>query len=337
LLNSSNQPIKLSPKATFIFPNYQDYGYGIFLLDEKSRDYVLKNIQNEKDDFLRSMMWGTLWDSVRETELNPKDYVELAIKNVSSEKDELTIQTILSRVSTAMNYYLSDAQAKELAPELERVLLEKMTRAETLGQRVTFYRAFLNVASTEEAKQTLKDLLSLKFQIQGLTLKTKDKFDIVSKLLILGDKDAPQQLENLAKTESGDDAKRYAYAAGAGIGTAQNKEKFYNDFIGDRTISESWIEAAFAPFNSTRHSDLTLPYLEKALTELPNHKRNRKIFFVNAWLAAFVAGQKNEKALQIVQKFLDDEKNLDRDLRLKILEVSDGLERAVKIRAKFAK
>jgi hypothetical protein len=56
---------------TLVFPNYQDYGYGIFLLDDKSRDYVLKNIQNEKDPFLRSMMWGALWDSVREGELDP--------------------------------------------------------------------------------------------------------------------------------------------------------------------------------------------------------------------------------------------------------------------------
>src|SRR5206468_994947 len=75
-------------KVVFAFPNYQDYGYGIFLLDDKSRDYVLKNIQNEKDPFLRSMMWGSLWDSVRESELDPKDYVELAIKNLPTETDE---------------------------------------------------------------------------------------------------------------------------------------------------------------------------------------------------------------------------------------------------------
>ncbi len=64
----------------FIFPNYGDYGYGIFLLDEKSRDYVLKNIQNEKDPFLRTMMWGALWDSVREGELDPRVFVELVVK-----------------------------------------------------------------------------------------------------------------------------------------------------------------------------------------------------------------------------------------------------------------
>ena len=46
-------------------------------------------------------------------------------------------------------------------------------------------------------------------------------------------------------------------------------------------------------------------------------------------LAAFIGGQKNEEALEIVQKFLEDEKNLDRDLRLKVLEAVDNLERSV--------
>ena len=111
----------LETRIKFIFPNYQDYGYGIFLLDEKSRAYVLANIQTEKDDFLRSMMWGSLWDSVRFYELAPEDYVELVIKNLElsnrkriptsvdprldpkyvetfPETDESTISTLLNRV-----------------------------------------------------------------------------------------------------------------------------------------------------------------------------------------------------------------------------------------------
>ena len=91
------------------------------------------------------------------------------------------------------------------------------------------------------------------------------------------------------------------------------------------------------PFNSIRHNELTLPYLEKALAELPNLKRSRKIFFVNGWLGAFIGGQRSESALEIVNKFLADNPNLDKDLRLKILENADGLERAVKIRGKYGK
>jgi aminopeptidase N len=323
-------------KLSFAFPNYQDYGYGIFLLDEKSRAYVLENIQNEKDDFLRTMMWGSLWDSVREAELAPADYVRLVIKNLNVETDESTIQTLLGRVSTAMNYYLSDKQRDEFAAQVETILIDKMQNAPTLGQRITFYRAFLNVASTDKAKQTLKDVLSGKLQIKDLKLKTKDRFDIVTRLLILSDKDAPNLLAELEKTETSDEAKRYAYAARAGIATAENKQKFFGDFTANKELSESYIETAFAPFNSTKHADLTLPYLENALKELPNLKRNRKIFFVNGWLSAFIGGQKSEQALQIVNKFLMDNPSLDKDLRLKILEVSDNLERAVKIRKKFS-
>src|SRR5690606_15779422 len=51
MINGKASRRKEEPVA--VLPNYQDYGYGIFLLDERSRDYVLKNIQNEKDPFLR--------------------------------------------------------------------------------------------------------------------------------------------------------------------------------------------------------------------------------------------------------------------------------------------
>jgi aminopeptidase N len=345
--------------SLLIFPNYQDYGYGIFLLDEKSRDYVLANIQNEKDAFLRSMMWGSLWDSVREAELDPKTYVELAHKNLLNETDDLTIQTILNRVSTAMSYYLADAQRDALAPKVESLALAGMLRAKTPGQKITFFRAYLNFATSDDARRMLVKILRsggkpIEMETSGSVagkmpalelppLKTKDKFDIITRLLILenrkivGKSDAEELLAELEKTETSDDARRYAYAARAGIGKPENKAKYWNDFTNNKEISESWIEAAFVPFNSIRHSELTLPYLEKALAELPNLKRNRKIFFVNGWLAAFIGGQKTRPALEIVNKFLADNSNLDKDLRLKILENVDVIERAVKIREKFGK
>jgi aminopeptidase N len=77
-------------------------------------------------------------------------------------------------------------------------------------------------------------------------------------------------------------------------------------------------------------------YLERALAELPTLKRTRKIFFVNGWLAAFIGGQCNERALDTVRSFLQRNQQLDRDLRLKVLEVTDNLERCVRIRKKYA-
>ena len=377
-LNESNtyQTSNKTKKTKFIFPNYQDYGYGIFLLDEKSRAYVLENIQNEKDDFLRSMMWGSLWDSVRFYELAPEDYVKLVIKNINIETDESTIQTLLGRVSTAMNYYIASAgdsqsvpsasaggltsptrtSAKtgnaandklqpsadadgtdktELAAALEKLLINKVETAPSVGQKITYFRSLQSIGSSDATKQIFKDLLNGKSKLKDVELKTKDKFDLVTRLIVLGDKDALNILAELEKQNTDDAAKRYAYAARAGIATVSNKLKYWQDFTNNKEISESYIEAAFNVWNSPRHADLTLPYLEKALAELPNLKKNRKIFFVNGWLAAFIGGQKSEQALQIVNGFLAGNPNLDRDLRLKILENADNLERAVKIRAKY--
>ncbi len=360
-----------SNSILFAFANYQDYGYGIFLLDDKSRDYVLKNVANEKDPFLRSMMYGALWDSVREAELDPKDYIELVIKNLGSselrleprktitpkgvtlngEDDETIIQSLLGRVGTAMNYYLSEAQRTAIAPRLEAVLLDRLQHSETPGQRITFYRAYVANATTASSRVVLKEMLRQGGAGQRPadalragsprsdmpTLRTKDRFDIITRLAILGDPDAPKLLATLEKTETGDDAKRYAYAAHAAFGTAENKAKFWNDFINNKDISESWIEAAMGPFNNIRHAGLTQQYLTKALAELPNLKRTRKIFFVNGWLGAFLGGQRDQAALDAVNKFLADNPTLDRDLRLKILENVDLIERAVKIRGKYGK
>jgi aminopeptidase N len=78
---------------------------------------------------------------------------------------------------------------------------------------------------------------------------------------------------------------------------------------------------------------LTLPYLRQALDALPQVKHDRKIFFLLAWLNAFVGGQQSAEAQSEVLEFLRTA-SLDKDVRLKILEVSDELDRTVKIREK---
>ncbi len=337
----------------FVFPNYRDFGYGIFLLDETSKKYILDNIQDENDSFLRSMMWGALWDSVRFAELDPSEYIDLAIKNIGIETDQTTISSILGRVRTAHAYYLDDTSRKAFGPKLEKLLMGKMNSAKSDGELLTYYRSYLEVAESPDAITFLKALSSddtVKGQRilsnSGSTatygrlskvLRPKDRFDIAAKMIVAGEKDAAEILAALEKANTDDASKRDAYAAKAGYAAAQDKKKYFDDFISNKEISESWIEAAFDVWNEPAQDDLTLPYLERALAELPNLKRGRKIFFVNGWLGAFIGGQKSPESLRVVDKFLHDNPNLDADLRRKVLERVDGLERAVRIRAKYAK
>jgi aminopeptidase N len=53
-----------------------------------------------------------------------------------------------------------------------------------------------------------------------------------------------------------------------------------------------------------------------------------------AWLSAFIEGQQSPEAQAEVHQYLATA-TIDEDLRLKILQVSDELDRTVKIRSKY--
>lgn len=99
-------------------------------------------------------------------------------------------------------------------------------------------------------------------------------------------------------------------------------------------MPEDFVTASLGSFNAWNQRELTLQFLKPALDALPQIKRQRKIFFINGWLSSFVAGQTTTAAQTIVNDFLK-QPDLDPDLRLKVLEVKDDLDRTVRIRARW--
>ncbi len=96
-------------------------------------------------------------------------------------------------------------------------------------------------------------------------------------------------------------------------------------------MPERWIEEALPAFNAVEHQDLTRAHLRAALAALPELRSRHKIFFVNAWLSAFVGGQVDAQALALAEQAAADPA-LAPDLRRKLLEVTDELARTVAIR-----
>ena len=90
--------------------------------------------------------------------------------------------------------------------------------------------------------------------------------------------------------------------------------------------------AAWGPFDALEHQALTLPYLRPALDSLPFIQANRRIFFLETWLAAFLRGQTQDSALVVVRQYLVEHPRLPLDLRRKVLQHMDELERTVRIR-----
>jgi aminopeptidase N len=210
-----------------------------------------------------------------------------------------------------------------------------MLGASASGLRINWFRAYASVAGTNAARAELKRLLSAELSIPGVTLSSHDRFRIIRRLLTLDDPEGEALLAAQSRADASDEGRRQAFAAAAARPAAAMKRRYFEAFVSDANVTESWIEESLVPFNAVEQETVTLPYLGPALGVLPELKRRRKIFFVNNWLAAFVGGQRSADALEVVRGVLA-QAELEPDLRLKLLEAVDGLERTVKIRARYA-
>jgi aminopeptidase N len=320
--------------ARWRYANAGDFGYGRFLLDAASRDALLAQPRALPDGLLRAQLVGALWESVRDADLAPADFIAFALALAPEEGDDVILAGLLARTAAAFRRYLSDAQRERLAPELERTLLAAALADGPQSRRLLMLRAYVEIAWSAGGLTDLKRVLEGALAIPGVELGERDRFRILTRLLLRGDADGPRLLAEAAAHERGDNARRYAFAASAALPDVQAKRAMYGRLVGDARLPESWIEEALDPFNAPEHAAYTAPLLGKALAQLPRLKRERKIFFVEHWLGAFLAGQHDARALAAVQRTLD--RGLDADLRLKLLEAADGLERTLRIRARYA-
>ncbi|HEY2115820.1 MAG TPA: M1 family aminopeptidase, partial [Candidatus Angelobacter sp.] len=318
----------------WIFANVRDYAYGRFLLDPVSRKAVMGRLGGEKDIFLRTLLWGSLWDSVREAEMDPREYIDLALRDLPTEKDESLAQSIIGRTIGALHRYVSPEVRAQLAPEMEALAADQMLHSQSQDMRITWFRALRGVAETANARGQLKDMLSGKLTVPGVELRPLDRWNIVESLIAQNNPEAKTVLAEEEKRDPSGDGKKYAYMAAAARPDAKTKKEYFDEYLHNAARPEDWIETSLGSFNWWNQSDLTLPYLGPALDALPQVKRERKIFFMLAWLNAFIGGQHTAAAQKQVHDFLD-KAALDKDLRLKILEVVDELDRTVKIRGKY--
>ena len=323
-LEKRSQKIKLPANPGLVFPNAGDFGYGRFLLDAQSIRTVLDTTFEPGSTLLQAQLLEALWESVRDAELAPARFLSYAVDQLPKTPDDIALSGLLGRIEAAFRRYLNDAQRDALAVAIERALLEPDAAG---SRKLLLTRAYIEIAWSPSGLQELKRLLA------DPKLASRDKFRVIQRLALRGDPEAPALLAAQSAADPGNDGRRYAYAAGAANPAA--KPALFRAFLDDPALPESWIEAALGPFNAPEQAALSRPMLGEALARLPELKRKRKIFFVGNWLAAFVGGQNEPGALAEVEAFLR-RSGIDADLRLKLLEAMDGLERAVRIRKKFA-
>jgi aminopeptidase N len=324
------------PAPDFVFANANDYAYALVLPDTASTTWLEQHVESVDDTFLRAMLWGALWDLVRETRLAPSRFIAAALRALPNEADEQIAAGILGRVRRDLEAYVTTPTRDSLVPTTERVLLDMASdKRRPYGIRKSAFDNYVDLATTPAAVAELDAWLD-STTAAGLPLREPSRWAIVTRLLSIASPSAERRFAEQQRRDTTASRARRAFVAGAARPDSTTKQRYFTRYLSDSTLNEEWVTASLRPFNDPDQSTLTLPYLAAALDTLSWIQRNRRIFFLGSWLSAFIGGQRDDAALRVIDAYLTERPRLPLDLRRKVLQSRDELERTVRIRRVFA-
>ncbi len=322
--------------AVFGYANVNDNAYGLVMLDPMSVAWLSNHIGEVDDSFLRAMLWGAMWDLVRDARLAPSQFIATAMRELPRETDEQIASGIVSRLSRATSTYLSQAQQARVIGDVEALLLAGASNAELgYGMRKSQLDAYISLARTPAATARLTAWLD-SASTAGLPLRQPTRWSIVTHLIERGAPNADALIASESARDTSTSGKRSAFVAGAARPRADVKREYFDRYFRDSTLNEDWATASLRAFNAPDQASLSMRYLTPALDSLPWIQKNRRIFYLGSWLGGFIGGQRSAQALRDIDAFLARRPNLPLDLRQKILQTRDDLERTVRIRDRYA-
>ncbi|MEO5817049.1 MAG: M1 family aminopeptidase [Gemmatimonadaceae bacterium] len=328
-------PVTGKRAPDFVFANAGDFGYGLVHLDRRSVGWLESHIGEVRDDFLRAMLWGAMWDEVRAARLAPVRFVRAALRELPRETDEQLVPVMLGRLSRAGSAYLSATERENIRPDLERVLLAGANDpARSYGVRKNHLDAFIALAHSPAALASIDALLD-STTAAGAPLRPPTRWAIVTTLVARSAPSAESRLAAESRRDSTTEGRRRTFVAGAAHPDSATKAQYWARYFGDKELNEDWVTASLRAFHDPEQDASTRPYLVPALDSLRWVQQNRRIFFLGNWVSATLDGQRSATALEAVDEMLRRRNGLARDLREKILQSRDELERTVAIRHAF--
>jgi aminopeptidase N len=327
--------VRGTPSPSFVFANSSDNAHALVLLDSGSVDALERSIGDVRDGLLRAQLWGALWDLVREARLAPDRFVRLALRELPRERDEQIVQGIVGRLTRATVAYLSPMRKAAILSSVEEKLLEQLNdTSRSYDIRKAQLDAYVRVAASPASIATLDGMLD-SASLAGAPLRAPTRWAIVTRLQALGAPTAERRLAAESSRDSTAEGARRAFVARAARPDSATKADYFRRYFADSSLNEDWATASLDAFNDLDAQRLTRRYLRPALDSLPWIQRNRRIFFLGSWLGGFLEGQADPEAVAIVRSFLSDRADLAPDLRSKVEQSVDELERTVRLRRVF--
>lgn len=322
-------------RPALILLNDGDLAYAKLRLDDVSWQTTLHHLADFSDSQARALLWGAAWDSTRDAEADPKDFIHLVLKNIATESNATAMMTLLNQLVTVATMYLKPENRAEYKAKIGDALIEMARKADAGSEpQLQFLKFFPRFASTEEHAVALRGLLTGTEKLKEREIDTDLKWDLLTGLVTLGAADEAE-IDAMLATDNTANGQKAAAMAKAAIPTAEAKAKTWHTAVETDEWSNTILQYSTIGFSRGANAELLAPYVEKYFADVLKIW-NTKTFkmaeyaIVNLYPISLATSDLAEKT----RKFLDTpEVTAIPALRRLLVENLDPIDRALKVQA----
>jgi aminopeptidase N len=321
------------PRPELILLNDDDLAYAKIRMDEASLDTAIARLADIEDPLARALVWGSAWDSTRDAEVAPSDYVDLVLNNVATETESTTIRLTLTQLTQVARLYVAPERRVETIRRVGDALWELAREAEAGSDaQFQFVKFFANVASTTEHGDVLSGLRDGSIKLPGLDIDTDLSWELLEGLVLVGQADEAQiaaALEN-DNTATGQQAAARTRATIPGPGKAAALATALADGAIPNLVLRN-MGMGFQHVNDpTDLAALVTPYFE-ALTRIWNERTYKMAEYVI--LGFYPGALASQELVDATRAWLDAHPDTPA-LRRLVVENLAGVERALRAQAR---
>jgi aminopeptidase N len=320
------------PQPLYVLPNGAGLGYGLFVLDDASREYLIHHVEEIPDPLTRGSAWVTLWDNMLEGKISASDFIDAGIRALPRESDEQNAQRVLAYVVRAFWRFLPDDARRSSSSRLEATLRTGIDRGVTQSQKAAWFNAYRDTVLSRDGVAWLERVWRRDEKIAGLTFAEPDEITMSLELAV---REVPgwQQIlkEQYERTQNPDRKARFAFVSPALSADAAERERAFERFRNvENRRREPWVLESLQYLNHPLREIHARRFVAPALEMLREVQQTGDIFFPTRWMESTLTGHRSAEVRTTIETFLASELLYPERLRWTILSASDELFRAAR-------
>ncbi|MBQ8265441.1 MAG: aminopeptidase [Bacteroides sp.] len=296
-----------------ILPNTDGRGYGLFIPDEESKEWMLAHWQETSDDTARQSLLMSLYENYQHRLISDKEWMEALMNGLKNEKNALIASTLCG--------YLGSPLSQLGQASWEEEIWEWSKKHPLASCRLQLIRCLI---SNARAPKSIDKLYQLWKEQSHPMLNERDYMTLAYELAL----HCPERYESLRDTQqeritNPDRRRQFDFIVQAVAPDTLQMDTFFQSLLkAENRRIEPWAASALAYLNHPLRQSYAVKYIRPGLEILEEVQRTGDIFFPKNWASALLRNHKSKEAYQEVQAFFEAHPGYSPLLKNKILQAA---------------